>query len=673
MKRKSVMGLGLIIALLMVTSSLTLVTVVSAGQNEKLVVSKEVSDGVGWVKNIDAEVGDTVQFRIMVTYHNISGNPNYHAKNIVVTDTLPSGLEYIETVEPEMPEAQVYGNTIIWNFTDIRDLYDGDSLTIIFNASVIDCGLNVNEVNVTAMERCSGEDLSGDDVATVNVEPSINVNKEVWDGQNWADNLTEVIKGELVQFRITINYCGNEVMKCLIVKDCLPDCCFDYEDTTYVEIAGESILPSDESYPEITVAPGEPPCPENTTKIMWDWRNVTFDLYGGQSVVIIFNANVTQYCGDWVTNWACAKLWQCCPNQALYDRDSVEIYCGPPDTTFEKKVLEGNNWVDETSVIVGDTVQFMLLLSYYGPYIEDADIRVVDYLPDCLEYVDYVDYEPSNVSEDKKTIWWNLTQDLSDGDTISIVFSALVIDICCNAENNASIVVKNCSQIPFEGSDTVTLSVGMNYPPTPPEFSGDTSGGTGEELTFMVRSYDPEGQNVYYKFDWDGEISDWEGPYASGDQITIKHSWDSADTYTVKVKAKDTHDAESDWSDPLSVEITGEGPGPGDNITIIDVKGGFRYITATIKNSGDQDANGTNWTISVEGKLLKRKNVVTNGSIDIGAGNAEEVQGDSKGKLFGFGFITVTVTADAGEYGHDSEVRNGFIFGPFVHIRKAAL
>jgi hypothetical protein len=60
---------------------------------------------------------------------------------------------------------------------------------------------------------------------------------------------------------------------------------------------------------------------------------------------------------------------------------------------------------------------------------------------------------------------------------------------------------------------------------------------------------DPDGDDVYYWIDWgDNTNSDWIGSYASGETITMSHTWSKKGTYNIKVKAKDVYGAESDWT-----------------------------------------------------------------------------------------------------------------------------
>ena len=96
-----------------------------------------------------------------------------------------------------------------------------------------------------------------------------------------------------------------------------------------------------------------------------------------------------------------------------------------------------------------------------------------------------------------------------------------------------------------------------NKPPNKPNKpSGPTSGKAGTSYTYSTSTTDPDGDQVYYWFDWgDGTNSGWLGPYNSGQTVSASHTWSEKGSYNIKVKAKDTNDAESDWSDPLPITM----------------------------------------------------------------------------------------------------------------------
>jgi hypothetical protein len=107
-----------------------------------------------------------------------------------------------------------------------------------------------------------------------------------------------------------------------------------------------------------------------------------------------------------------------------------------------------------------------------------------------------------------------------------------------------------------------------NYPPeTPEQPSGITQGEPGIEYDYSTSTTDPEGDNIFYLFDWgDGADSDWLGPYNSGDICTASHTWDDPGLYYAKVKAKDAYDNQSGWSDSLFLAIYTCGDCDGDGV-----------------------------------------------------------------------------------------------------------
>jgi hypothetical protein len=93
-------------------------------------------------------------------------------------------------------------------------------------------------------------------------------------------------------------------------------------------------------------------------------------------------------------------------------------------------------------------------------------------------------------------------------------------------------------------------------PVVPQKPTGPDQGIFNIEYTFSSTTTDPNGDEIYYLFSWgNGSFSAWLGPYASGTIVSASHSWSIVGTYDVKVKAKDIHGAQSDWSIPLTLVI----------------------------------------------------------------------------------------------------------------------
>jgi hypothetical protein len=97
----------------------------------------------------------------------------------------------------------------------------------------------------------------------------------------------------------------------------------------------------------------------------------------------------------------------------------------------------------------------------------------------------------------------------------------------------------------------------VNDPPNKPDKpSGETNGKINVEYTYTTRTVDIEGDMVWYWLDWDdGTNSGWIGPYPSGAIASAIHTWTTEGSYNIKVKAVDSSNNESDWSDPLPITM----------------------------------------------------------------------------------------------------------------------
>lgn len=89
-----------------------------------------------------------------------------------------------------------------------------------------------------------------------------------------------------------------------------------------------------------------------------------------------------------------------------------------------------------------------------------------------------------------------------------------------------------------------------NLAPTIPVVSGEARGRTNNTYTYMIRSIDPDGDDIYYRIKWgDGNQTDWLGPFPSGKLIQVNYTWIDEGTYVIKAQAKDDHGAMSDWGE----------------------------------------------------------------------------------------------------------------------------
>jgi len=164
----------------------------------------------------------------------------------------------------------------------------------------------------------------------------------------------------------------------------------------------------------------------------------------------------------------------------------------------------------------------------YSIKIEDVDDNSIKYM------IDWGDDTPVDWSQD----WYNSGTELEISHT-------------WEEERTYFIRVKTKDSLAESGwSDVLLVNVRDNTCPDAPTIDGPTTGGAGEKMDYNFVTNDPEDDDVYYYIDWDdGLIEDWIGPYESGEEIIVSHTWGGKGTYLIKAKAKDIFGYESDWSE----------------------------------------------------------------------------------------------------------------------------
>ena len=205
---------------------------------------------------------------------------------------------------------------------------------------------------------------------------------------------------------------------------------------------------------------------------------------------------------------------------------------------------------------------------------------------------------------------------------------------------------------------SISLGISNAAPDDPEQPDGPQDGVVNNEYTYNTTTNDPEGDEIYYMWDWgDGTFSEWLGPYISGEEAFASKMWDEIGQYYVQVKAKDVIGAESDWSSPLVVDIV-DTP----ILEIGEITGGLK-INAVVKNSG-ADAVGVDTKITVDGGL------VLFGKEKIGKIPFIETDGQaiiSSDLILGFGNIQITIEASIDEV-YASKTVDGFIFLFYIII-----
>jgi DNA-binding MarR family transcriptional regulator len=154
---------------------------------------------------------------------------------------------------------------------------------------------------------------------------------------------------------------------------------------------------------------------------------------------------------------------------------------------------------------------------------------------------------------------------------------------------------------PFLMEPDPNAPVYLNEPPDTPSIPiGYTSCYVNNSYSYATSTEDPDGDQIKYGWDWDGDgtVDEWSNLVDSGTEDNRSYSWTKPGIYNISVKAMDEHVAESGWSDPLTVTITGEtvdsyleiisitlskyGPSAGEEVTI--------YVEIQNTDNNDCDA-----------------------------------------------------------------------------------
>jgi len=121
------------------------------------------------------------------------------------------------------------------------------------------------------------------------------------------------------------------------------------------------------------------------------------------------------------------------------------------------------------------------------------------------------------------------------------------------------IVAKNSNQESTPGPVWSFTSADDQPPFNPMIVAGPSAAGPKIPLNFTAIAPDPEGDQVYYQWNWgDGNMSSWIGPYQFGDHVVTSNGWEQDGAYDVKVRAKDSHGKIGDWSSAYQVAISSQ-------------------------------------------------------------------------------------------------------------------
>jgi hypothetical protein len=177
-----------------------------------------------------------------------------------------------------------------------------------------------------------------------------------------------------------------------------------------------------------------------------------------------------------------------------------------------------------------------------------------------------------------------------DGTSTSAITSRL---LQCGArvvpDLDLSITVTWLGSAQIQVDVSITNNQYVNATPlTPAVPIGPATGAATHPYAFKTAATDADNDPLYYMFNWgDTQLSDWLGPFPSGDTCTGTHGWANPGNYNVMAKAKDTLGAETGWSSIASIHVVTPGDANNDGgVTVGDAV----YIIAYVFRGGPAPA-----------------------------------------------------------------------------------
>ncbi len=125
-------------------------------------------------------------------------------------------------------------------------------------------------------------------------------------------------------------------------------------------------------------------------------------------------------------------------------------------------------------------------------------------------------------------------------------------------QGTKTIYLKVTDSVYKNDTDSATVTVNIrNQPPNTPSIpEGKATIKINKEYAYTTHTTDPNGDQVWYWIDWGDETnSGWVGSFASGATGIASHIWTKRGTYLIKVKAKDSFNVESLYSDSFEVKV----------------------------------------------------------------------------------------------------------------------
>jgi len=492
-------------------------------------VLKEVSsDGITYSdSSVTVYKTRPVYFRLTVT-----NTGNTDLSDVVVSDTLPGFLSYNADANP--PPDSISGLVIDW---DLGTLTEWDMLVITFTANASAVGDGDNTADASGLFRTTL--VSDVDIAHVIVENIPPV-------ANFSYNPLNPTDLDTIQFNDTSYDLAGSIVNWTwsfgdgnISYQQHPTHQYSDHSTYTVKL---KVTDDDNAYDELSkqlVVLNAPPVADagGPYQGTLDSPVIYFDGSGSCDL----DGTIVSY--EWDFGDGSPLNSECNP---IHRYDDVGRY----NVKLTVEDDDGDTDSQMTFVVIShDPPTVTLIYPTGGETLKDTvtirwsayDSKDGDNLPIYLYYSDDdIWYQINDVLENTGEYSWD-TSKVPDG-TYRLLVIAFDSDDDSSFDSSESFDINNIEE--------------ANNPPNKPSKpSGPTSGKAGSEYTYTSSTTDPDGDQIWYMWNWGDETGGWLGPYTSGAVCEASHTWNAQGDYNVKVKAKDQYGEESPWSEPLSISM----------------------------------------------------------------------------------------------------------------------
>ena len=317
----------------------------------------------------------------------------------------------------------------------------------------------------------------------------------------------------------------------------------------------------------------------NITIKKLDLSNVSFSIFGSENSKIFIEDNIFYNTYNAIiiessTNYIFKN------NYIKNSADGIRL-SSSKDCIIRDNYIYNGDWIDLYGCTSISIVNNTLIKGGWNIYLQYSDYcNISNNLISQFQYGIYIEIDSKNNTISKNDIYGcNRGIKIEGFSDDNLIFNNNFIDNQINADLSEC---KNSWKLnywdDYLGEDNDGDGIGDipyvinnlnmdNYPlmepynnyspdaPIVPEIDGPTNGKPGEEYDYTFLTTDPDGDDVFYYINWgDGTFENWMGPYASGEMLTLKHSWNKKDKYIIIARAKDSNGLIGPWGE-LSVTM----------------------------------------------------------------------------------------------------------------------